>query len=327
MRFADKDRHQVFLEPEGRDSDRIYCNGISTSLPATCRSRWSRLVDGLEHARIVQYGYAIEYDFVPPEQIDATLETKRVRGLFLAGQINGTSGYEEAAGQGIVAGINAARFVAGQEPLVLGRDQAYIGVMIDDLVTRGVDEPYRMFTSRAEYRLHLRYDNADARLTPIGRELGLVKDDRWAQFLRGAERLSSLLAALERLRYDGRPLREWLRRPDEDGQRFLRMFGELRGFADEPDVWARALVSCEIRGLHRAARAVDRPVPRAGGRNPIPAGIDYGAIPQLRREAVERWSAVRPRNVGQAARVSGIHPTDVAMLLVHLASARATMPL
>jgi len=319
VRFPDKPHHQLFLEPEGRDSDRIYLNGLSTSVPRDVQQQMVALVDGLAHARIVQWGYAIEYDFVPPEQIDATLMTKRVGGFFLAGQINGTSGYEEAAGQGIVAGINAARFAAGREPLVLGRDQAYIGVMIDDLVARGVVEPYRMFTSRAEHRMHLRYDNADVRLTPIGREFGLVKDDRWAQFLRGAERLSSLLTAIEGLRHDGRPLREWLKQPAEDGQRFLQMFGELRGYADEPGVWARVLVSVKYEGyIQRQERLIARF--RELEDNPIPAGIDYGTIPQLRREAVERWSAVRPRNVGQATRVSGIHPTDVALLLVYLAN-------
>jgi tRNA uridine 5-carboxymethylaminomethyl modification enzyme len=319
VRFPDKDRHQVFLEPEGRDSSRIYLNGISTSFPRDVQERMVALIDGLAHARIVQWGYAVEYDFVPPEQIDASLMTKRVRGLFLAGQINGTSGYEEAAGQGLVAGVNAARYVARQEPLILGRDQAYIGVMIDDLVTRGVTEPYRMFTSRAEHRMQLRYDNADTRLTPLARELGLVKEDRWAQFLRKAERLQALLAALDRLRWEGRTLRDWLRQPDENGQRFLDALPELRALAAESDAWACALVAVKYDGyIERQNRLIARF--RTLEERTIPPGIDYATIGQLRHEATERWSAVRPRSVGQAARVSGIHPTDVAMLLVYLST-------
>jgi len=319
VRFPDKDRHQVFLEPEGRDSDRIYVNGISTSLPRDVQQQMVALLAGLEHARIVQWGYAIEYDFVPPEQIDATLMTKPVRGLFLAGQINGTSGYEEAAGQGIVAGINAARLAAGKDPITIGRDEAYIGVMIDDLVTRGVTEPYRMFTSRAEHRMHLRYDNADARLTPVGRRVGLVKDDRWAQFLRKTERVERLLAAFDRLRWEGRTIRQWLRQPDEDGARFARELPDLRPLLDEPDIAARALIAVRYEGyIARQQRMIDRF--RDLEDRLIPASLDYAAIPHLRREATERWTAAAPRSVGQAARVSGIHPTDVSTLLVYLAA-------
>ena len=319
VRFPEKSRHQIFLEPEDRDGDRIYVNGISTSLPTDVQQKMIALVEGLENARIVQWGYAIEYDFVPPEQIDATLMTKPVHGLFLAGQINGTSGYEEAAGQGLIAGINAARLAAGTEPVTLGRDQAYIGVMIDDLVTRGVTEPYRMFTSRAEHRMHLRYDNADARLTPLGREIGLVTDERWKRFQTKRERLDHLLATLERLRVDGRSVREWLKRPDEDGERFLHGMDEFRPYVGEPDVWARALVTVKYEGyLARQERMIEQYREMESQR--IPPDLDYGSIRHLRREAIERWQAVRPRNVGQAARVSGIHPTDVTVLLVHIAS-------
>ena len=317
VRFADKPRHQVFLEPEGRDSERIYCNGISTSLPQDVQAAVVAKLPGMERARVLQWGYAVEYDFVPPEQIDASLMTKRIRGLFLAGQINGTSGYEEAAGQGLVAGINAARFAAGLDPIVLGRDQAYIGVMVDDLVTRGVTEPYRMFTSRAEHRLHLRYDNADARLTPLGREIGLVQDERWARYLGKQRRLEALRAALQNLRYEARSLAEWLKRPEEDGEQFVRAFPALADYRREADVWARALVEIKYDGyLAREERAIA--AFRSLEERLIPVGFDFARIPHLRREALERWTAVRPRSVGQAARVSGVTPADVSLLLVQL---------
>jgi tRNA uridine 5-carboxymethylaminomethyl modification enzyme len=317
VRFPDKTSHQIFLEPEGRDSDRVYVNGLSTSLPIEVQSRLVALIPGLERARIVQWGYAIEYDFVPPEQIDATLETKRIAGLFLAGQINGTSGYEEAAGQGIVAGINAARFVAGLEPIIIGRDEGYIGVMIDDLVTRGVTEPYRMFSSRAEHRMHLRYDNADTRLTPLGRRIGLVKDTRWERYCATRERLQSLLATIARVRVDGVTLRDWLKRPDENGERFRAFAPEISDLTADEEVWDRARVIAKYDGyIERQSRMIAQF--RELESCPIPVGTDYGCIQHLRREAVERWSAVRPRSVGQASRVSGIHPTDINVLLVYL---------
>jgi tRNA uridine 5-carboxymethylaminomethyl modification enzyme len=321
VRFADKPSHQVFLEPEGRDSNRIYANGISTSLPQDVQAQMVASIHGLEHARILQWGYAVEYDFVPPEQIDASLMTKRVRGLFLAGQINGSSGYEEAAGQGLVAGINAARLCAGAPPVIIGRDQAYIGVMIDDLVTRGVTEPDRMFTSRAEHRLHLRYDNADVRLTPLGREIGLVDDQRWRRFEAKSTRLTTLLQTWDTLRFEGRPLTDWIRRPEEDGLRFAAQFPQLEPFARELDTWGRALVEIKYAGyLQRQQRSIDEF--RRREEQLIPPELDYSQVPHLRREAIERWSAVRPHSLGQAARVSGIHPTDLSVLLVYLAAAQ-----
>ncbi len=323
VRFADKERHQIFLEPEGQDSDRIYCNGISTSLPLDVQERIVASIEGLETARIAQPGYAVEYDFVPPQQIDATLMTKRVEGLFLAGQINGTSGYEEAAGQGLMAGINAARRAAGRPPVVLRRDQAYVGVMIDDLVTRGVTEPYRMFTSRAEHRLMLRYDNADARLTPLGRELGLVDDARWRRFEEKQQRLDALMHALDTLRHDGRTLAEWLRRPEENGERFGELFPQMNELRQEADVWGRAMIELKYAGyVRRQERMVEQQ--RDMETRPLPPGLDYRAVPQLRVEAAERWTAVRPLTVGQASRVSGIHPTDVTLLLLHLSARERT---
>ena len=319
VRFADKQRHQIFLEPEGYDSDRIYANGISTSLPRDVQEKMVRAIKGLEHARIVQWGYAVEYDFVPPQQIDASLMTKRIEGLFLAGQINGTSGYEEAAGQGLLAGVNAARRRLGKPPVVLRRDQAYLGVMIDDLVTRGVTEPYRMFTSRAEYRMVLRYDNADARLSPLGREIGLVDDQRWQRFESKQARFQGLMTALQTLSYDGKRLVDWLKRPEEDGTRFAAVFESIADYQREADVWAGALIEIKYAGYVRRQDQIIQRF-RAMESRAIPSDIDYAAIPQLRREAVERWTTIGPRNFGQAARVSGIHPTDVSMLMVYLAS-------
>jgi len=321
VRFADKPQHQVYLEPEGRDSERVYLNGVSTSLPQDVQERIVRGIAGLERARVVQWGYAVEYDFVPPEQIDASLMAKAAPGLFLAGQINGTSGYEEAAGQGLLAGTNAARFLAGMSPLILGRNEAYVGVMIDDLVTRGVTEPYRMFTSRAEHRLLLRYDNADERLTPIGRAAGLIDGERWARFERRQARLESLRTALRETRIDGKPVERWLRRPEEQGARFAGSVPALRDYFAEPDLWARALVEIKYAGyVERQQRIIDERS-RAEG-EAIPCNFDYQTIRHLRREAAERWGMIRPHTVGQAARVSGIHPTDVSTLMVGLAQLR-----
>ncbi len=325
VRFADKDKHQVFLEPEGRASERIYLNGISTSLPRDVQQAIIGRIPGLENARILQWGYAIEYDFVPPEQIDATLMTKRVRGLFLAGQVNGTSGYEEAAGQGLLAGMNAIHYCTGKRPIILGRDQAYVGVMIDDLVTRGVVEPYRMFTSRAEHRMYLRYDNADARLTPLGREVGLVDDARWERFQRKSRRLNELRALLDGIQHEGKSLRQWLKRPEEDGQRFSKMYSELSDLYRETDVWASALVEVKYAGyIERQQRSLEQF--RQMEQERIPDAFNFKEIKHLRFEAAERWTAIRPHSVGQAARVSGIHPTDITVLLVALARCERDSP-
>ncbi|MCP4590235.1 MAG: tRNA uridine-5-carboxymethylaminomethyl(34) synthesis enzyme MnmG [bacterium] len=316
VRFADKTRHQVFLEPEGRDSERIYCNGISTSLPAETQAKMLHTIPGLTRARMVQAGYAVEYDFLPTHQIFASLETKRVRNLFTAGQVNGTSGYEEAAGQGLMAGLNAARALESKPPVVLSRDQAYIGVMIDDLVTRPPTEPYRMFTSRAEYRLYLRSDNADQRLTPLGRELGLVEDRRWERYSRKAAAVCQAKDICAKRSHDGRRLADWLRQPDLELDTFRGMFG-IDAATYSAEVLRQVLIEGKYAGyLARQERQIERM--RNLEALPIPALVDYSAIAGLRLEARERFSEVNPRTLGQAGRIAGISPSDVTTLWVHL---------
>jgi tRNA uridine 5-carboxymethylaminomethyl modification enzyme len=318
VRFPDRDRHQVFLEPEGRSTDEVYCNGISTSLPEDVQDRIVRAIPGMERAAILRYGYAIEYDFVPPLQTQATLESKIVPGLYLAGQINGTSGYEEAAGQGILAGINAARNLAGSPPVVLRRDQAYLGVLVDDLVTKGADEPYRMFTSLAEYRLLLRHDNADRRLMPLGREVGLVADDAWAALQEKERQIRSAQDVLCRVRRGGRTLEELLRRPEVTWDTLAAEVPDLASLRLSPEAREQVEIEAKYAGyLARQEREVQRA--RRMEDRPIPAGLDYTAVPHLRAEAREKLARVRPRSLGQAARIAGIGPADLAVLLIHLA--------
>jgi tRNA uridine 5-carboxymethylaminomethyl modification enzyme len=326
VRFADKSRHQLFLEPEGYESDRLYCNGISTSLPADVQEPMVRSIAGLERAKIVQLGYAVEYDYVPPQQTRATLESKKVAGLYLAGQINGTSGYEEAAGQGLVAGINAARQVLGAGPLVLGRDQSYVGVMIDDLVTKGTIEPYRMFTSRAEYRLQLRSDNADARLTPIGREFGLVDDARWRRYCRKRAAIAAFESWAGSTRHEGRRLADWLCRPDHDAalavywdQWKQSLPDSISGSGDAllDEALAAAKTAAKYAGyLRRQEREIER-FRRMESRR-IPDGFDFSELGQLRREAREKLSSIGPRSLGQAQRIDGISPADIAVVMIYL---------
>ncbi|MFH0981572.1 MAG: tRNA uridine-5-carboxymethylaminomethyl(34) synthesis enzyme MnmG [Planctomycetota bacterium] len=380
VRFADKSRHQLFLEPEGRESERIYCNGISTSLPAEVQKELLKTIPGLIEARMLQPGYAVEYDFVPTHQTQASLETKRVRRLFVAGQVNGTSGYEEAAGQGLLAGLNAARLLDGRPPVVPARDQAYLGVMLDDLVTRPPTEPYRMFTSRAEYRLHLRSDNADQRLTPLGREWGLVDDARWERYVAKMEAIRRIQTLCAGRAYEGGRLSDWLRRPEvgvEDVRRILEAdstgwkagpttesadlagrkagpttesadltgrkagptteLADLAGWKAGPTteladltgrkagppagfpvaVLQQVLTEAKYAGyLARQQRQIER------FRNlealPIPPDLNYAAIRELRAEAREKFSAVGPRTLGQAGRISGISPADITTLWIYL---------
>ncbi len=340
VRFAERSSHQVFVEPEGLDVVEIYPNGISTSLPFDVQLELVRSVVGFERAHITRPGYAIEYDFFDPRGLKSSLETRAVSGLFFAGQINGTTGYEEAAAQGLLAGVNAARLVRGLEPWSPRRDQAYIGVLVDDLITHGTSEPYRMFTSRAEYRLQLREDNADLRLTPVGRELGLVDDARWARFEARREAIARETARLEALRVSpnsaaGRAVAQalgielsregsaldLLRRPELDYARLVA----LPAFAPESPVQGDVAEQVEIETryagyLQRQRDEIARQRRHEDTR--IPEGFDYAAVRGLSAEARQKLERVRPQTVGQAQRIPGLTPAAVSLLLVHLARSR-----
>jgi tRNA uridine 5-carboxymethylaminomethyl modification enzyme len=326
VRFADKTSHQIFLEPEGRNTLEIYCNGISTSLPRDVQERMIHGIRGLERAEVMRYGYAVEYDFAPPTQLQATLETKLVEGLYFAGQLNGTTGYEEAAGQGLWAGLNAALKVGGRPPFLLDRSQAYLGVMIDDLVTRGVDEPYRMFTSRAEYRMLLRHDNADRRLTPLGQAIGLVDAERWQKFTRHLKAISEAERILREETREGIAIEQCLRRPEVNWQTVCGWSEAARHLNLSPRAAEQVEIDAKYAGyLRRQEAQIARQVQVADW--PIPANFNYHAVPQLRAEAKQKFGRIQPRNVGQAGRISGITPADIAILLLYVRSGNLSLEL
>ncbi len=317
VRFADKDRHQVFLEPEDTEQTTIYCNGISTSLPKNVQEQILKLLPGTENARIVHYGYAIEYDYCPPIQLKSNMETKKISGLFLAGQVNGTSGYEEAAGQGILAGINAARKLQNKEPLILSRDMAYIGVMIDDLLTKGINEPYRMFTSRAEYRLSLRADNADRRLTQLGKSVGLVDSDRWSRFQNKLEQIDAIKDYLRNNRKDGERLWDILRRPYSKLAENILEDKTIREIKISEEALQAVIIDAKYEGYLGKQERLVAGMKNLENRN-LPADLDYNKISHLRHEAREQLTAFKPATLGQASRISGITPADITVIQIHL---------
>ncbi len=317
VKFAEKERHQVFLEPEGRHTTEYYVNGVSTSLPFEVQLDFLRSIKGMEQCEIIRPGYAVEYDYCVPTQLYPTLETKRVEHLYFAGQINGTSGYEEAAGQGLIAGANAALKLRGEQPLILKRSEAYLGVMVDDLVTKGTTEPYRMFTSRAEFRLLLRQDNADLRLTPIGAARGLVDPIRRDRAEQRAADLAEALRLAEKERFGEVTVGKWLRRPesawrDLPAELLARFSGEIWEMA-ETDLKYEGYIRRQEGEVERTARLEEKT---------LPAWINYDEIGGLKREAKAKFGAVRPATLGQASRIEGITPADISILLIYLEKGR-----
>lgn len=328
MRFKDKERHQIFIEPEGANSEEMYVQGMSTSLPHDVQEKMYRTLPGLENCRFAKYGYAIEYDCLDPLGMYPSLENKHIEGLFSAGQMNGSSGYEEAAAQGLIAGINAARKVDGKEPLVLRRDQAYIGVLIDDLVTKGTNEPYRMMTARAEHRIMLRQDNADMRLTPIGREIGLVSDARFARMQEKKAMIESVIAfsgkvmpreVVEQLFLElGEEMPQKTPTFAEICRRPAVNAGHVRRFIDFPcddEALSAAVIELKYEGYLKKEESAVKEQKRLENKV-IPKDFDYNAIKALRIEARQKLSEIRPLNLGQASRISGVSPADIAVLIV-----------
>ena len=318
-RFPDKEQHQIFIEPEGLDTTEVYCNGISTSAPFDVQEAMVHSIKGLEKTDITRYGYAIEYDYVPPTQIKPSLEAKNVENIFLAGQINGTSGYEEAAAQGIMAGINAVLKIRGRKPFILDRSEAYIGVLIDDLVTKGTREPYRMFTSRAEYRLVLRHDNADRRLMKYGYQYGLISKEQWDELSEKEEIISETNEYLEHKKNGADSLLKLLRRPDMNFSDLLGLDKELRGRNISFPAQEQVEIEAKYKGyISRQNQQIEKF--KKMENFSLPTQFHYDSIPGLRKEAQQKLDLFRPVSLGQASRISGVSPADISILMVYLLS-------
>jgi len=317
VRFSGKDQHQIFLEPEGLNTLEVYCNGISTSMPHDVQEAIVHSITGLESAEIVRYGYAIEYDFVPPTQLHPSLETKLVENLFHAGQINGTSGYEEAAAQGIMAGINAVLKIQGKEPFVLDRSEAYIGVLIDDLVTKGTQEPYRMFTSRAEYRLLLRQDNADRRLMKYGYRYGLISEQQWGKLQEKERAITEILTYMDKKTVGPDTLTKILSRPDRGFDSLLAIDDGLRQRHISNEIKEQVEIEVKYKGyIYRQQIQIEKFKKMEDYK--IPQGIDYSKISELRKESRQKLSHIRPVSLGQASRISGVSPADISILMIYV---------
>jgi tRNA uridine 5-carboxymethylaminomethyl modification enzyme len=338
VKFAGKDRHQLFLEPEGHNTNEVYLNGFSTSLPANLQQDLLRIINGFENVQIIRPGYAIEYDFVDPRELQPTMETSRIKGLFLAGQINGTTGYEEAACQGLMAGINAASLTLNRKPLILQRDEAYIGVLIDDLIQHGVDEPYRIFTSRAEARLTLRHDNADQRLSPKGKEIGLIGQSDWEKFNQKSDRIAALRNSLDNTRYkrsnieystisqilqrdlgDSITLSQLAQRQGVDSEMIYRLLPfeiqNLIKFSDLESALADSLYSGYIETQKTANNRVNH-----NDNLKIPIKFDFRSVSGLSHEMVERLERAKPQTFAQVRKIAGLSPTAVSTVLVYISS-------